>query len=82
MSEVSVIIGAQWGDEGKGKWVDILAENADIVARFQGGNNAGHTLYKDGEKIVLHQIRAVLSANKSACSVQVLSSIQQNLFLK
>ncbi len=55
-ARVSVIIGAQWGDEGKGKWVDILAEKADIVVRFQGGNNAGHTLYKDGQKIVLHQI--------------------------
>jgi adenylosuccinate synthase len=56
MSSVTIIIGAQWGDEGKGKWVDILAQSSDAVARFQGGNNAGHTLYINGEKIVLHQI--------------------------
>ncbi len=56
MGNVTIIVGAQWGDEGKGKWIDILADNADIVARYQGGNNAGHTLYVDGEKVVLHQI--------------------------
>lgn len=56
MSNVTILVGAQWGDEGKGKWVDILAEKAQIVARFQGGNNAGHTLYVDGQKVVLHQI--------------------------
>jgi adenylosuccinate synthase len=49
-----VAIGAQWGDEGKGKIVDWLAPRADLVARFQGGNNAGHTLVVDGEKTVLH----------------------------
>ncbi len=51
-----VIIGAQWGDEGKGKVVDLLAERAEIVARYQGGNNAGHTLVVGGEKTVLHLI--------------------------
>ncbi|MFP5450996.1 MAG: adenylosuccinate synthetase, partial [Thermoleophilia bacterium] len=40
----SVVIGAQWGDEGKGKVVDLLAERSDVVVRFQGGNNAGHTI--------------------------------------
>ncbi|MFQ5683639.1 MAG: adenylosuccinate synthase [Candidatus Binatia bacterium] len=55
MANVAVI-GAQWGDEGKGKIVDLLSENADIVVRFQGGNNAGHTLVVDGEKTVLHLI--------------------------
>ncbi len=49
-------VGAQWGDEGKGKIVDWLAPYADIVARFQGGNNAGHTLVVDGEKTVLHVV--------------------------
>ena len=49
-----VAVGAQWGDEGKGKIVDWLAPRADLVARFQGGNNAGHTLVVDGEKTVLH----------------------------
>jgi len=51
-----VIVGIQWGDEGKGKIVDLLAERADIIVRFQGGNNAGHTLVVDGKKIVLHLI--------------------------
>lgn len=53
---VDVILGLQWGDEGKGKIVDYFANNYDVVARFQGGPNAGHTLYVDGKKIVLHQI--------------------------
>ena len=44
-----VIVGAQWGDEGKGKVTDLLAERADVVVRFQGGNNAGHTIVRDGE---------------------------------
>jgi adenylosuccinate synthase len=51
-----VIIGAQWGDEGKGKLTDLLAEQADLVVRFQGGNNAGHTIVRDGEIFKLHLI--------------------------
>ena len=53
---VDVILGLQWGDEGKGKIVDFFAPNYDIVARFQGGPNAGHTLYVGDKKVVLHQI--------------------------
>jgi adenylosuccinate synthase len=53
---VDVILGLQWGDEGKGKIVDYFAPNYDIIARFQGGPNAGHTLYVEGQKMVLHQI--------------------------
>src|SRR6478735_11906401 len=53
---VDVILGLQWGDEGKGKIVDYFAPNYDIIARFQGGPNAGHTLYVNGKKVVLHQI--------------------------
>ena len=53
---VDVILGLQWGDEGKGKIVDYLAEKYDIVARFQGGPNAGHTLKFDGKKFVLHTV--------------------------
>ncbi len=49
-----VIIGAQWGDEGKGKITDLLAERADAIVRFQGGNNAGHTIVRDGETWKLH----------------------------
>jgi len=50
------IVGLQWGDEGKGKVVDYLARDFDIDARFQGGANAGHTVYHDGKKIVFHQV--------------------------
>lgn len=53
---VDVLLGLQWGDEGKGKIVDFFAPHYDIIARFQGGPNAGHTLYVEGKKIVLHQI--------------------------
>lgn len=53
---VDVILGLQWGDEGKGKIVDYFAKNYDVIARFQGGPNAGHTLYVEDKKIVLHQI--------------------------
>ena len=56
MSKVDVLLGLQWGDEGKGKVVDFLAPKYDVVARFQGGPNAGHTLEFDGKKHVLHQI--------------------------
>lgn len=52
----TVLIGAQWGDEGKGKIIDVLTKQADIVVRFQGGNNAGHTVKVEGEKYVLHLI--------------------------
>src|SRR3982751_632209 len=51
-----VVVGAQWGDEGKGKLVDLLTEHAQVVVRFQGGHNAGHTLVIGGEKTVLHLI--------------------------
>ena len=51
-----LIVGAQWGDEGKGKIVDILTEKADLIVRFQGGNNAGHTLVVGGEKYALHLV--------------------------
>jgi adenylosuccinate synthase len=51
-----VIVGAQWGDEGKGKVTDLLAERADAIVRFQGGNNAGHTIVRDGEEFKFHLI--------------------------
>jgi adenylosuccinate synthase len=61
-----VVVGAQWGDEGKGKIVDLLTQYADVVVRFQGGNNAGHTLVVDGEKTVLHLIPSgILHPGKS-----------------
>jgi adenylosuccinate synthase len=52
----TILIGAQWGDEGKGKVIDVLSQRADFVVRYQGGNNAGHTVYIGGEKYVLHLI--------------------------
>jgi adenylosuccinate synthase len=55
-NKVDVLLGLQWGDEGKGKLVDFITPNYDIVARFQGGANAGHTLIIDGKKFVLHLI--------------------------
>ena len=54
--KIDLILGLQWGDEGKGKIVDVLTENYNIIARFQGGPNAGHTLEFDGIKHVLHTI--------------------------
>jgi adenylosuccinate synthase len=60
-----VIIGAQWGDEGKGKITDLLAERADVIVRFQGGNNAGHTIVRDGETWKLHLMPSgILHPNK------------------
>jgi adenylosuccinate synthase len=56
MSKKIVVLGSQWGDEGKGKIVDLLTEKADAVFRYQGGHNAGHTLIIEGEKTVLHLI--------------------------
>lgn len=60
-----VIVGAQWGDEGKGKIIDFLTEDADIVVRYQGGNNAGHTVIVNGQKFILHLIPSgILHPNK------------------
>ncbi len=56
MTKVDVLLGLQWGDEGKGKVVDVLTPGYDIVARFQGGPNAGHTLEFDNKKYVLRSI--------------------------
>lgn len=56
MSKVQTVLGVQWGDEGKGKLIDILAKDVDIVARFNGGNNAGHTIVVDDQKYALHLI--------------------------
>ncbi|HEX3041809.1 MAG TPA: adenylosuccinate synthetase, partial [Solirubrobacterales bacterium] len=64
-----VIVGAQWGDEGKGKVVDLLAERATTIVRFQGGNNAGHTIVRDGEEFKFHLIPSgILHADK-ACVI-------------
>ena len=61
----SVIIGTQWGDEGKGKVVDLLAEHADVVVRFQGGNNAGHTMVVNGEQFISHLVPSGILQGKA-----------------
>ncbi len=60
-----VIIGTQWGDEGKGKVVDLLAEHADLVVRFQGGNNAGHTMVVEGEQVISHLVPSGILQGKT-----------------
>src|SRR5215218_787809 len=64
-----VIVGAQWGDEGKGKLTDLLAEQADVVVRFQGGNNAGHTIVRDGQEFKFHLIPSGILYPGKACVV-------------
>lgn len=63
------IVGAQWGDEGKGKVVDLYSDEADYIARFQGGNNAGHTLVVDGKKTVLHLIPSGILNEGKTCLI-------------
>jgi adenylosuccinate synthase len=64
-----VIVGAQWGDEGKGKVTDLLAERADTIVRFQGGNNAGHTIVRDGEEFKFHLIPSGILYPDKACVI-------------
>ncbi len=64
-----VVVGTQWGDEGKGKIVDLLTEYADLIVRFQGGNNAGHTLVVDGEKFIFHLIPSGILYQDKKCAV-------------
>jgi len=64
---LTAVIGAQWGDEGKGKIVDTLSESADLVARFQGGANAGHTIQIGTEETILHQIPSGILRPKTHC---------------
>jgi adenylosuccinate synthase len=69
MSKNVVVLGTQWGDEGKGKIVDLLTDRADAVVRFQGGHNAGHTLVIDGEKTVLHLIPSGILRGHVQCFI-------------
>jgi adenylosuccinate synthase len=64
-----VIVGAQWGDEGKGKIVDLLAERASMIVRFQGGNNAGHTIVRDGEEFKFHLIPSGILHSDKTCVI-------------
>jgi len=65
----TILVGAQWGDEGKGKIIDVLTESADIVVRYAGGNNAGHTVIVKGKKTVLHLIPSGILRKKKLCVI-------------
>ena len=69
MGKNVVVLGTQWGDEGKGKIVDLLTDQASVVARFQGGHNAGHTLVIDGKKTVLHLIPSGILRDNVTCLI-------------
>src|SRR6266508_2667379 len=65
----TVIVGAQWGDEGKGKIVDLLAQHSDLVCRYQGGPNAGHTIVRHGETFKLHHVPSGILYGGKICVV-------------
>src|ERR1700743_1453588 len=65
----TILVGAQWGDEGKGKIIDVLTEQADIVVRTQGGNNAGHTVFIGKQKYVLHLIPSGILRKGKTCVI-------------
>jgi adenylosuccinate synthase len=65
----TILVGAQWGDEGKGKIIDVLTEQADVVVRTQGGNNAGHTVFIGKQKYVLHLIPSGILRPKKVCVI-------------
>ncbi len=69
MAKNVVVIGSQWGDEGKGKIVDLLTERATAVVRFQGGHNAGHTVVIDGEKTILHLVPSGILQDGVQCLI-------------
>lgn len=77
-----VVFGSQWGDEGKGKVVDMLAEHASAVVRFQGGNNAGHTLVVNGEQCILHLIPSGILHPGKACLIGNGVVLDPEVFLK
>src|SRR3954464_14898473 len=65
----TILVGAQWGDEGKGKIIDVLTEQVDVVVRTQGGNNAGHTVFIKGQKYVLHLVPSGILRKKKVCVI-------------
>src|SRR5881396_4175467 len=65
----TILVGAQWGDEGKGKIIDVLTEQADVVVRTQGGNNAGHTVFIGKQKYVLHLIPSGILRRGKVCVI-------------
>lgn len=79
--QVALILGAQWGDEGKGKWIDMLAPSCDMVVRFQGGDNAGHTLFIEGKKHVLHLLPSGIFQKDMTCVLAAGMVINPNRLL-
>jgi len=69
MSKNVIVVGCQWGDEGKGKVVDLLAERSDVIARFQGGANAGHTIHANDQKLILHLIPSGVTYPDKTCYI-------------
>ena len=69
MGKATVLVGAQWGDEGKGKVIDILTEDVQYIARYQGGNNAGHTVVIGNKKYVLHLIPSGILHEGKICVI-------------
>jgi adenylosuccinate synthase len=65
----TILVGAQWGDEGKGKIIDVLTEQVDVVVRTQGGNNAGHTVHIKGQKYILHLVPSGILRKKKLCVI-------------
>src|SRR5215469_9979790 len=65
----TILVGAQWGDEGKGKIIDVLTENADVVVRYAGGNNAGHTVFIGKDKYVLHLVPSGILRKSKLCVI-------------
>src|ERR1700693_5978315 len=65
----TIVVGAQWGDEGKGKIIDVLTEQADLVVRTQGGNNAGHTVFIGKRKFVLHLVPSGILRHRKTCVI-------------
>ena len=66
---VRVVVGAQWGDEGKGKYIDMLARDSDMVVRYSGGNNAGHTIVADGVQYAMHLIPSGILYKDKICII-------------
>ena len=80
-----IIMGGQWGDEGKGKIVDLLSKNVNVVARYQGGANAGHTVYSNGQKLVLHQVPSGVLQDNCICILgngMVIDPVELSLEIK
>ena len=75
---ITVIVGAQWGDEGKGKLIDVFAKHADTIVRYQGGSNAGHTLVVKGKKTVLHLVPSGILHYDKTCVIT--SSVVIDIF--